>query len=130
MMRRKWPRKARAMKDLEYIVSIGFSGADIWRALIVAFFLAMALRRASSAWMMGFAALAIDRIVWPIAGQAIAGAELQTLYASFGAFFQTLPDNLGVLVVRYVGLTALIALFAGLRRRIHAFAPTAKGKPA
>lgn len=107
------------MKDLEYIVSLGFSGADVWQAIVVAFFVAMLFGKKASAWRLGFAALFIDRMVWPIAGQAIVGADIQTIYASIGAIGETFADNIGVYAVRYIGLTIMIAMFASGRRRIH-----------
>lgn len=118
------------MKDLDYIVSLGFSGADVWRAVIIAFFLAMMMGKKATVWQIGFIALFIDRLVWPIAGQAVSGADIQSIYASIGAMFQTFFDDIGIYVVRYIGLTIMIAAFIALRRRIHQMAPSKKGKPA
>lgn len=114
------------MDDLSYIIGLGFSGADIWRALIIAFFLAMILGRKRSVWLIAFIALFIDRIIWPIAGMALSGAELQSLYASIGAIVQTLGDDLGMYLVRYLGLTIMIAAFVETRARIHKLGPPPK----
>jgi len=62
------------MEDLNYIISLGFSGADIPRAVIVAFFMSMLFAPRISTWRLGFGALAVDRIVWPLVAQAAAGA--------------------------------------------------------
>lgn len=118
------------MKDLEYIVSLGFSGADVAQAVIIAFFVAMLVGRKMTAWQMGFVALVIDRLAWTLIGQAIAGAELQSVYASIGAMFETFLDDVGIYAVRYLGLTIMIALFVAMRRRIHTMTPIKKGKPA
>ena len=117
------------MKDLEYIVSLGFSGADIWPAISIAFFLAMFVRKEAPIWKMALIALAADRFLWPIASQAIAGAELHTIYGSIGAIFQSLPRDLGVYAVRFFGLLVMIAAFVALRQRVHKMAPK-KAKPA
>lgn len=117
------------MKDLDYIISLGFSGADIFPAILIAFLLAMFVRKDAPVWKMALIALFIDRVMWPIIGQAVAGADIQTIYASIGALFTTLPSNLGVYVVRFFGLLVMIALFVATRRRIHAAAPK-KAKPA
>lgn len=118
------------MKDLEYIVSLGFSGGDVWQAVALAFFLAMIASKDPGAWRLGLLALFIDRFVWPIAAQAAAGAEIHTIYASIGAFFSTFPENLGVYTVRYLGLTIMIALFIEARRRLHQTGSSRKAKPA
>ncbi|MEE2692917.1 MAG: hypothetical protein VX640_15390 [Pseudomonadota bacterium] len=118
------------MKDLEYIVSLGFSGADVGQAVVIAFFLAMLMGKKVTAWQIGFIALFIDRVVWPISGQAIAGADIQTIYASIGAMIERFLDDIGVYAVRYIGLTIMIAAFVAARRRIHQMAPAKKAKPA
>lgn len=117
------------MHDLNYIISLGFSGADILPAVIIAFFLAMFVKKDSPVWKMALIALVADRIVWPIAAQAMAGADLHTIYASIGALFQSAPADLGVYVVRFFGLLVMIALFVALRYRIHKMTPK-KAKPA
>ena len=61
----------------------------------------------------------IDQLVWPLAGQATSGAELQSVFASIGAIFASLLDNLGVYVVRFIGLFLMIAGFAFMRVRLH-----------
>lgn len=111
------------MDDLNYILGIGFSGADVWRALVIAFFLAMLLGKKHGTWFIAGVALLIDRLVWPISGMAISGSDIQSIYASIGALFSTFIDDLGLYAVRYVGLAVLIAAFIGMRARIHAMAP-------
>lgn len=119
------------MEDLNYILGLGFSGADIWRAIIIAFFLAMVAGKKRSIWFIGLIALLADRIVWPIVGMAISGADIQSIYASIGAMTQTFIDDLGLYVVRYLGLTIMIAAFVAGRAHIHAMKPAGKkGKPA
>ncbi|MGE0409423.1 MAG: hypothetical protein AB7P23_09200 [Amphiplicatus sp.] len=118
------------MEDLSYIVGIGFSGADIARALIIAFFLAMLAGKKRNIWLVGLAALFLDRFVWPIVGMAVSGAGVHSIYASIGALFMTFPADLGLYVVRYVGLTIMIAGFVGIRTWIHTLKPLKKSKPA
>lgn len=118
------------MEDLSYILGLGFSGTDVWRALIVAFFLAMLAGRKRSVWLLGFVALVVDRAVWPIIEMGLSGSGLHSIYASIAALGRTFIDDLGLYVVRYLGLTVMIAGFAALRAKIHAMAPSRKGKPA
>lgn len=118
------------MEDLNYILGLGFSGADIWRAVIIAFFLAMVAGKKHSIWFVGLIALLADRLVWPIVGMALSGADIQSIYASIGALLQTFLDDLGLYAVRYLGLTIMIAIFIAGRARIHTMIPAKKGKPA
>jgi hypothetical protein len=114
------------MEDLRYIMGIGFSGADIWRALIVAFFCAMLLGKKRSVWFIAFVALIVDRLVWPVVAMAILGSDIQSIYASIAALGATFVDDLGLYLVRYCGLAILAAAFLGLRSRVHQMAPSAK----
>ena len=114
------------MEDLSYIVSLGFSGADIPRALIISFFVAMLFAPRRSVWQLGLGALMFDKVAWPLIAQSFAGADPGALFGSFFALFETFFDDLGVYLVRYVGLTILIAAFAAARERLHQLAPTKK----
>ena len=114
------------MRDLNYIISLGFSGADVFPAIMIAFVMAMFVRKEAPVWKMALIALAADRVLWPIIGQALAGAELHTIYASIGALIKSFPSDAGVYVVRFFGLLVMIALFVAVRRRIHKMAPAKK----
>ncbi|MEO1015226.1 MAG: hypothetical protein AAFX08_08580 [Pseudomonadota bacterium] len=114
------------MEDLSYIVGLGFSGADIYRALIIAFFMAMLFAPQHSMWKLGFAALFIDKLVWPLTTQAIAGAGFTEVTGSMEGIAATFVDDLGVYVVRYFGLTVLIGMFTEFRTRLHQIAPPKK----
>lgn len=118
------------MQDLSYILGIGFSGADIWRALIIAFFIAVMVGKKRSVWFLGFIALIADRVVWPIIEMGVAGAGIHSIYASIAALGQTFLDDLGLYVVRYLGLTIMIAGFIAGRARLHALVGAKKAKPA
>lgn len=111
------------MEDLNYIISLGFSGADVFPAILIAFLLAMFVRKDAPVWRMALFALVLDRVLWPIIGQAIAGAGIHTIYASIAALFTSFPSNIGVYVVRFFGLLVMIALFVGARQRIHKMTP-------
>lgn len=111
------------MEDLKYIVSLGFSGADVMPAIIIAFFMAMFVRKGAPVWKMALIALAADRLVWPIIDQAMAGADIHTIYASIGAMVKSFPTDLGVYVVRFFGLLVMIAAFVALRFKIHEMKP-------
>ncbi len=114
------------MQDLNYIVGIGFSGADLPRALILAFLFAMFAKSETNLWKAGLLALLIDRTVWPIAAMGSSGADLQSIYAAIGAMFKSFTDDLGIYIVRYIGLVLMIGGFRWVRSTIHAI----PGKPA
>ena len=107
------------MNDLSYILGLGFSGADIWRAIIIAFFVAMLLGGRRNVWLLGFFALVADRVIWPIIGMGLAGSDIHSIYASIAAIGQTLFDDLGLYVVRYLGLTIMVAAFVAGRAKLH-----------
>ena len=114
------------MEDLSYIIGLGFSGSDIPRALIIAFFMAMLFAPQHSMWKLGFAALAVDKIAWPLVSQAAAGKGFDVLLNTLQNIGASAVDDLGIYVVRYFGLTVLIGLFTAFRARLHAFAPAKK----
>lgn len=111
------------MEDLEYILGIGFSGADMPRAVILAFVFAMFAKRDTNMWVYAVFALVIDRVVWPIASMGAAGADIQSIYASIAAMSKTFLDDLGIYIVRYMGLVVMITGFTWLRASIHKFMP-------
>jgi len=111
------------MEDLNYIVSLGFSGADLPRAVILTFFFAMFAKKGANIWTLGLLALLIDRMIWPIGAMASTGADIQSIYASIGAMFKTFLDDLGIYIVRYIGLVLMIGGFRWLRERIHKLTP-------
>ncbi len=118
------------MEDLKNIISLGFSGADVIRAILIAFALAIIAGKKRSAWFLGFVAFLIDRLVWPIAGMAVAGSDIHSIYASIAALGKTFFDDLGLYAVRYLGLVVMIALFAALRANLHTKLAPPKAKPA
>ncbi|MEM8934804.1 MAG: hypothetical protein AAGC77_00160 [Pseudomonadota bacterium] len=111
------------MQDLQYIVGIGYSGADFPRAVILAFLFAMFARRDINVWQSGLFALLIDRTVWPFAAMGATGADPQAIMASFTAIFRTFVDDLGIYIVRYIGLVLMIGVFFTLRVGIHRALP-------
>lgn len=111
------------MDDLQYIISIGFSGADLPRAIILSFLFAMFAKRDSNIWRMALLALLIDRTVWPIAAMGASGADIQSIYASIAALFKTFLDDLGIYIVRYIGIVLMVSGFIWVRARIHQLLP-------
>lgn len=108
------------MEDLRHIIALGFSGSDVAQALLITFTIAICFKKRRSAWFLGAVALLIDRIVFPIGGMAMAGADIHSIYASIGAMGKTFIDDLGLYAVRYVGLVVLIAAFTGMRSGLQA----------
>lgn len=119
------------MEDLQYIISLGFSGSDIPRAIGLAFFAAMITNRQSDVWITALFLLFIDRAVWPIAAMAFSGVEIHAIYAAIGAMVRNFPRDLGIYVVRYLGLCLMMSIFVSGRRRLHhAIPPKTKQAPA
>ena len=110
------------MDDLNYIIGIGFSGADVARAIILAFFIAMISVHKRSIWTLGLWALAIDRLVWPMIEMGVAGHEPRAILGAYAALIQTFVDDIGLYVVRYIGLSLMIGGFGWMRTRIHGLA--------
>lgn len=111
------------MEDLNYIVGIGFSGADLPRAVILSFLFAMFAQGNANIWKAGLLALLIDRTVWPIAAMGASGAELQSIYAAIAGMARSFTDDLGIYIVRYIGLVLMIGGFRQLRASIHNVTP-------
>lgn len=107
------------MEDLSYIIGLGFSGTDVWRAVIISFFAAMLVRKRKDMVRMTLLALVFDRIIWPLTDMAFSGASQTSIMGALSAIIETFPTELGLYVVRYAGLYVLITMFMLLRRRIH-----------
>ena len=115
------------MQDLQYIIGIGFSGTDLARAIGLAFVFAMFAKKDTNMWRYALIALLIDRTVWPIGSMAVSGTEIQAIYASIAALFTTFLDDLGIYIVRYLGLVVMISGFVGMRTGIHKIMPRKGG---
>ena len=107
------------MEDLSYIIGLGFSGTDIWRAIYIGFFAAMLVNKKRNIAVMAFWALLVDRCLWPLTHMALSGATQSSISASFNAMIETLSLDLGLYVVRYAGLMFIMFLFISIRKRIH-----------
>lgn len=111
------------MEDLQYIIGLGFSGADLPRAVILSFFVAMLLRKDANIWKIGLFVLFLDRILWPLVTLGASGAGFEIVSASISAMFKTFIDDLGIYIIRYLGIVIMIGGFRWVRARIHMFAP-------
>ena len=118
------------MADLQYIIGLGFSGADFPRALILTFLLAMFIKKDTNIWKVGLLALFIDKGVWPILAMATTGAGGDVIYASVAALFQTFLNDIGIYIVRYMGLVLMIGGFRWGRQQLHELVPAKKSKKA
>ncbi len=117
------------MEDLSYIISLGFSGSDIWRAVIISFFAAMMVGKKRKIFTIALWALLIDRLVWPLIDMALSGAADSSISGAVNGMFQAFTTDMAIYVVRYMGLVVMIAIFAFIRRRIHSKKPSHKNKP-
>ena len=117
------PEEILKMEDLNYIIGIGFSGADLPRAVILAFLFAMFAQGNANIWKAGLLALLIDRTVWPIAAMGASGAELQSVYSAIAGMAKSFKNDLGIYIVRYIGLVLMIGGFRWLRASIHNISP-------
>lgn len=111
------------MEDLNYIVGIGFSGADLPRAVILAFLFAMFAQGNGNIWKIGLLALLIDRTVWPIAAMGSSGADIQSIYAAIAGMAKSFNNDIGIYIVRYIGMVLMIGGFRWLRASIHNLSP-------
>lgn len=111
------------MKDLEYIIGVGFTGEDLPRAVILAFLFAMFARKDTNVWTYALFALLIDRTVWPIATMGASGADVSEMYAALGKTFSNFWDDIGLYFVRYMGLVLMILGFGALRGFLQKFVP-------
>lgn len=107
------------MTDLTYIVGIGFSGADIARAITITFFITMLSGTKNSVWFLAFVSLLIDRLAWPIISMAVSGHDMNAIGGAYIGMAASFMDDLGFYVVRYLGLTVLIGVFRWLRISVH-----------
>jgi len=107
------------MEDLTYILSLGFSGSDIIRAVIIAFLAAMLVSKNRKPWQLALWALLFDRLLWPISALMINGTQTSTIGDILDGMLQSFSDDLGVYVVRFAGLLVLIMIFHAMRKRIH-----------
>jgi hypothetical protein len=92
----------------------------------------MFVRKGAPIWRIAILALFVDRLVWPVMSQALAGVEIHTIYGTIGGFFTSFIDNLGIFVVRFFGLVLMIGGFVLLRQKLHKLVPPPKkaAKPA
>lgn len=111
------------MEDLNYIIAIGFSGSDLPRAVILAFLFAMFAAGNTNVWKVALLALLIDRTVWPIAEMGSKGAELEAIYAMLNGMVKSFRDDIGIYIVRYIGLVLMIGGFRVLRAWIQSIGP-------
>ncbi|MEZ5893698.1 MAG: hypothetical protein R3C58_11235 [Parvularculaceae bacterium] len=111
------------MEDLNYIIGIGFSGSDMPRAIILAFLFAMFAAGNTNVWKVALLALLIDRTVWPIAAMGSQGAELDSIYAMLNGLAKNFKDDIGIYIVRYIGLVLMIGGFRWLRASAQGLSP-------
>ena len=111
------------MEDLQYIIGIGYSASDLPFALGLAFLFAMFLKRDSNVWKFALIALVIDRVLIPIGMMGASGAGLSQVFASLVALFKSFTDDLGVYIVRYIGLVLMISGFSWARAMVHKLMP-------
>ena len=83
----------------------------------------MFAKRDTNIWKVALLALILDRLLWPLGSMAASGSGVSSIFASLTAFAKTFVDDLGVYIVRYVGLVLMISLFRWARVMIHRIAP-------
>lgn len=111
-------RARHKLSDLAYIFSIGFSGADLWRAVWLALFCSLFASRKFRPWKVCIIAFAIDRI-WPFYAMSLHGYEWEVISASVLAALRAIPDDIAFLMIRYLGFLGLIYLGFNLRLMLH-----------
>lgn len=111
------------MEDLNYIIGIGFSGSDMPRAVILAFLFAMFAAGNTNIWKVALLALLIDRTVWPIASMGSQGAHLDSIYAMLNGMVKSFKDDIGIYLVRYIGIVLMVGGFRWLRAAVQGLSP-------
>jgi hypothetical protein len=115
------------MDQLLYVLSLGFSGSDAVRAIILLLVGALFVGKRILPLKMTLILLMID-LVWPYASNALEpGAALSTpsMIQGQAAHWQ---DGLAAFLVRAAGFYLFIRGSYSLRRKLHENAPDGSGK--
>lgn len=114
------------MEDLIYIISIGFAGSDIVRALWIGLLASLLVSTRLPPWRMSVVAFMIDRI-WPFYAMSLAGHDQEVVLAAVYGTFATAPQDLAYYAIRFLGLAGLVHVGYNLRRFLH-FAAQSEGQ--
>ncbi|MEM8986337.1 MAG: hypothetical protein AAGC95_06390 [Pseudomonadota bacterium] len=106
------------MEDLNYIVGMGFTSADGIRAVIIALIVSQMMQKYAQVWTYTGIAFGFDRML-PFLLMITDGRDLGYVGDRFWDMVMGMPEDLGVLSIRFMGMMIIISLgFAG-RSAIH-----------
>jgi len=113
------------MDALLYLLSLGFSGTDLKRALGLVVLGSLFVSNRFAPWKMTLLLLVVDQL-WPFVSVLRSGAGMGVVVdtlVGYGAHWQ---DNLVGLMVRWTGFYVLIRGMFSIRRRLHNVLPEEK----
>lgn len=113
------------MEQLLYVFSLGFSGSDATRAVILVLFGALFVSSRLRPFRMTVILLTIDAM-WPYIMMLRAGAEPGEVFTMISAQFVDWDDALAGFLVRAAGFYIFIRGTFSLRRKLHAALPEEK----
>ena len=116
------------MDDFGFVLSVAFSGADLTRALWLGLVGSLFCTKQFGPARMAILLLLIDR-VWPFVGMGLAGYEMPQISQSVAYAVQSIPRDLTIHFVRFVGLFALAGIGYQLRIAIHRGSAGKNGLP-
>lgn len=106
------------MDELTYIISIGFAGSDISRALWIGLCASLLVSRRLPPWRVTVVAFMIDRS-WPFYAMHLAGHPQDVVMAAVYGTFATMPQDIAYYAIRFLGLAGLVHFGYNLRRFLH-----------
>lgn len=115
------------MDELLYVISLGFSGSDVGRAMLLVLIGALFVTRRFLPWKMTLVVLVIDQ-AWPYLSLLAETGNHALVAQSFRGQMMRWEDNLAPFLVRWAGLYILLRGSFSLRRKLQTAFPD-DGKP-
>lgn len=113
------------MEQLLYVLSLGFSGSDAARAVVLVLMGALFVTKRFPPWRMVLLLLLID-LAWPYAGMLRGGSGLREIEFAIRAVFVHWQDALAGFLVRAAGFYIFVRGTFSLRRKLHEAFPEEK----
>lgn len=118
------------MDEVLYVFSLGFSGSDATRALILLLLGSLFVSTRLPPWKMTLFLLSID-LLWPYIEMLREGGGPKAVEIVLRGYVQTWQDTLAGFLVRVAGFYVVIRGIFSLRRKLHnAFPESAEKKGA
>jgi hypothetical protein len=108
--------------DVGYVLALAFSGSDLTRALWFGLIGSLLCSAQMPPFKMALIVVLLDR-AWPYLGMGFAGYGAQEIAASIAYGFRTLGSDALIVLIRAVGLYALVTCGYWLRLMLHGHKP-------